>query len=153
MAKIKTVNESDTYIAMHGEAAEVRETNDCAVKAIAIACGVKYGDVRNALKAEGRKERKGTYRYQIANVIKSFGYNIRLVEKASFIGKYSGRHANLKSVTTHHPDRFHDVWADGNSYLFFTSGHVLAVVDGVNHDHTRGKAKRVISILKIVKEN
>ena len=57
----------------------------------------------------------------------------------------------LKGVTTHHMDRFNKVWADGNTYMVRIEGHILTVVNGVSHDWTRGRAKRVTNIWKIVK--
>lgn len=147
--KIKPVQKSDEYLTLRLEASTENEANDCAVKAIALTCGVTYKTAREVLKEQGRKDRKGTYRHQLAAAVKALGHNATSVSVDNFIKKYPGRHINLKHVTTHHPDRFHEVWEDGNSHLFFTHGHVLAVVNGVNHDHTRGHAMRVTTILKV----
>lgn len=147
--KIKPIQKTDEYVALHNEAKAENEANDCAVKAITLTCGVTYKVAREALKAQGRRDGKATYKSQLAAAVKALGHNATSVSVDNFIKKYPGRHVNLKGVTTHHPDRFHEVWEDGNSYLFFTTGHVLAVVNGVNHDHTRGHAMRVKSILKI----
>ena len=67
------------------------------------------------------------------------------------IARYPGAHKALRNVTTHHPERFSDVWRDGKTYLMYTRGHVLAIVNGVNHDWTRGRAKRCKALYEVVK--
>ena len=102
---------------------------------------------------QGRRSRRGTQWEIMWEVLDQLGYATRTVSPQHFISRYPGSHARvLRSVTTHHPDRFPAVWRDGKSYIFNTRAHVLAVVDGVNHDWTRGRAKRVLRIWEIVKK-
>jgi len=140
------------FMALQSKAQQVLENNDCAVRAIAIACDVDYDKARHMLAAEGRKPGRGTYRAQTKRVIQALGYTVTERFVSPFISKYPGRHAQvLRNVTTHHPERFNEVWADGKTYLFFCARHVLAVKNGVNHDWTKGRAKRVIDIWEISK--
>ena len=127
------------------------ETNDCAVVALALVASVPYSVAHNALKDAGRKDRKGTFRSEQFAALKALGFDGEIIPSEDFISRYPGNHKNLKSVTTHHMDRFNKVWEDGKNYLIFTERHVGAVIDGVNHDWTKNKSRRVWSIVEIVK--
>lgn len=140
---------TELYKQLVDEASQERENKDCSVKAIAISCGVHYKDARKALANEGRKNGKGAYTHQILNAAKALGRTATKVDVRKFIDKYPGVHSNLKSITTHHPERFHDVWEDGKTYLAFTSNHVLAIVNGVNHDWTVTRQKRITALYVI----
>jgi hypothetical protein len=125
------------------------EVNDCSVKAVAVVLGVDYATAHDICKKAGRVEQKGMACYQIEKALENEGKKLTVVSPAEFIKQYPGKHVNLKSVTTHHPDRFREIWADGKIYLIFTNNHVAAIVDGVNHDWSRGKAHRVIRIVEV----
>lgn len=125
------------------------ETNDCSVKALSLALDVPYEKAHAALASEGRKHCRGTHVPAIRAAFAKLGGEFITVDPADFINRYPGAHKNLKSVTTHHPDRFNKVWADGNTYLIFVTGHVLVVRNGVNLDWTRGRAKRAYMIWKV----
>lgn len=140
---------SPTFDAMLQEAIALKETNDCAVRAVAIASGRSYGEAHAMLKALGRKDRQGTYRHHTRAALIAFGCIIRERLAAEFIVQYTGAHRRLHNVTTHHPQRFPKVWRNGRTYVLFTSGHVLTVVNGTNHDWTKGTAKRVVAIWEV----
>ena len=127
----------------------MNESNDCSVKALAIGLNVDYMIAHEALRLQGRKNREGAMSFDILVAARKLGFDLHHVDPQEFIAKYPGGHKNLKNVTTHHMDRFNKVWADGERYLVLTPRHVLAVVDGVNHDWTKGKAHRVVSIYRI----
>jgi len=150
MPRIQKVGRSEKFVALVSEAVANNEKNDCAVKALAIAAGVSYEVAHATCAAFGRKERHGIRTSNVVPALESLGKKAVRVTQRSFIERYPASHQVLRSVTTHHPDRFHDVWADGKTYLVFTRGHVLAVVNGVNHDHTRGTARRATEIFEVV---
>jgi hypothetical protein len=150
MARIKATSTSSKFELMKTEAELCGETNDCSVKAVALAAGVSYKVARDELANKGRKPRKGAYTNQIHGSLMVLGKAVRRVEPEYFIHQYPGAHKNLRNVTTHQPQRFNKVWADGKTYLLYTPRHVLVVVNGVNHDWTVGKAKRVTSIYEVV---
>lgn len=141
---------SDAYQQLRSSSALAsRETNDCAVVAVAAACGVSYDEAHGVLAAAGRKNRKGTYPCLTYAAIAHFGFKLTRVPPEHFISRYPGVHSKLRSVTTHHMDRFPRVWADGHTYLIHVTRHVLAVVDGVNMDWSRGCAKRAQRIYRL----
>lgn len=153
MPAIKNVRVSSTYAHNAAASAALNENNDCAVKAVAAACCVSYEDAHQVLKKLGRVDRQGTYYRTIRQAVRFFGFDMIEEIKAERIAQYPGVHKNLQNITTHHPDRFPKVWSEG-TYLFYTTGfkHVLCVKDGVNHDWTRGSAKRVEAVFRIVKK-
>ena len=152
MARIPVVGKSEVYLAHRNEAAAKNESNDCAVRAVAALTNTPYEVVHAMMARKGRKARKGTPWPIIGSTLQDLGYKCVLRHAREFIRRYPGSHATaLKSVTTHHPDRFPEVWRDGKAYMFSTARHVAAIVNGVNHDWTRGAARRCLAIYEIVR--
>ena len=144
MATIKSSPKTNEYESLRSTAKSMGENNDCSVKAVALVCGVPYEQAHAVLKELGRKPGKGATLPTIMRAVRALGKQTSIVGRREFISKYPAGHRDvLKNITTHHPARFHDVWKDGKTYLAFTRGHVLAIIDGVNHDHTVGSAKRI----------
>ena len=151
MAKIATVGKSELYNAHLEQRSEMRERGDCAVRAIAALTDTPYEKVHAMMAAQGRRHGKGTPWDIIWSTLSDLGFKAVRRNPYDFIRQYPGSHATaLRSITTHHPDRFPAVWKDGKRYLMYTSRHVLAIVNGVNHDWTRGKACRAKTIWEIV---
>lgn len=151
MAKIATVGKSEVYSAHLVQRAEANERGDCAVRAIAAVTNTDYAKVHAMMAEMGRKHKRGTPWEIIWATLHALGF--RRVQRCAmdFIQQYPGSHATaLRSVTTHHPDRFPAVWQNNKAYIFHTTRHVAAIVNGVNHDWTRGKACRVRTIWEIV---
>lgn len=132
-----------------------QENNDCSVKAIAIACGVSYSEAHSACRAAGRTNRNGTPISVSARAIESLGFTIRTVtslEQRAIVNRYPGVHRNLQSITTHHPNRFPQAWADAHpNMIWVTANHMLAVKDGQVIDWSNSKAMRVLLIWEINK--
>lgn len=154
MAKIAKVGKTEVYQAHAAAAAANNDANDCAVRAIAAATNTPYERVHAMMADMGRKHKRGTPWDIIWGTLHDLGF-VRIQRSSQdFIRQYPGSHATaLKSVTTHHPDRFPGVWKNGKAYIFNTDRHVAAIVDGVNHDWTRGRACRVRAIWEIVPAN
>lgn len=150
MATIKATPRTEAFNSLCNETAARNEKNDCSVKAVALVCGVSY-DVAHAKMAElGRKSGRGASTTSIELAVIALGKKVEPVNPKHVIKQYPGVHKNLQNVTTHHPARFPDVWKDGKTYLAYIRGHVLAIVDGVVHDWTVGRAKRVYRIREVV---
>ncbi len=142
---------SEVYAAHLTQGRDMGERNDCAVRAVAAATGRPYDEVHAMFKAEGRRDGARTFCNITWAVLKQLGFKAEIRNPRDTIAQYPGSHARvLRSVTTHHPDRFNKVWANGKTYLLFTPGHVLAVVNGVNHDWTRGRALRVERMYEVL---
>lgn len=151
MAKIIKQERTELYGLMQQSANALNENADCAVKAVAAACGIAYSEAHEALKAAGRKDRCGTPTAMILDTVVKLGFHWRRVDSFDFINRYPGGIKNFKHVTTHHPARFPKVWKDGATYLMFTRGHVLTIIDGQVHDWTINNAKRATKIYRITK--
>lgn len=133
---------SSEFNSLRSAAADHGETNDCAVKAIAVVTGADYSKVWEIMDRRGRAARKGTPMNIIWGALDELGFQHTWVPTNNIIARYPKPHRDvLKSITTHHPDRFAKAWPAG-AYLMLTANHILAIVDGVNHDWTRGRAKR-----------
>jgi hypothetical protein len=136
-------DELEAQSAAHGD------KNDCTVKALAVLGEIPYATARGMMAELGRKKGKGASTYNVLRALGALGKKSKKVPAEHFIGRYPTAHRILKHVTSHHMDRFADVWQDGQSYLCATNTHVFAVEDGVNHDWTRGRAFRVVDIYRV----
>ena len=72
---------------------------------------------------------------------KSDGSSDKYSAIRAFINAYPGRATELKTVTSHHPERFRKVWPTGR-FLMSNGAHILAVVDGENCDWSKGRSLR-----------
>jgi len=153
MARINTSIRTGEFNQLVAASNAIGEKNDCSVKAVALACGVEYEVAHRVLASHGRRKGHGAYTTDILKAVDDLGFKPQRIFNQDFIDQYPKGHRDvLRSVTTHHPARFNDVWADGNTYMMFTRSHVLTVINGVNHDWTNGRAMRVISVYKITKK-
>jgi hypothetical protein len=154
MARIKSEARAATqlYRDMDTEAYRAGENNDCAVKAVAAVCQRPYREVLELMYRLGRKPRQGTPMNIIFSALRQFGYTTvphqphRLIQE-----RYPNGGRGYSSITTHHPARLQQVWKDGKRYLFLTPTHILAVIDGANHDWTVGTSKRISTVYEVVK--
>ncbi len=140
---------SQEYVNMYAAAFAAGDTNDCAVRAVAVTTGIDVNKVRDLHTAHGRKLGKGTPMSMTRAVIQQLGFEMTLVHPSTFINRYPGAHSNLQNVTTHHPARFNKVWADGERYILHVRGHLAGVVNGEVHDWASKNSKRVFAIYRI----
>src|SRR5688572_11915729 len=141
----RAIAKGDTSHYLNVRAGAVRaicETNDCTVVAFAAACGITYDVAHETLERLGRKPRKGVHMYKVLGAARALGFKVEEVSMQEMIAKYPRPHNQLRCVTSHHPDRFHRAWADGHNYWLRNRGHVLAIVNGVTVDWSRGRALR-----------
>lgn len=135
------------YRTMAAESGRRKEKDDCAVIAVAMALNVSYEKAHRMCAELGRPDGKGMTTAALIILFKR-ELNLSEIKPADMIARYPKAHRILKSVTTHHPERFNKVWRDGR-YILFCNGHVAYVDNGVTHDWTRGRAKRVWKIYEI----
>lgn len=117
------------------ESSKANESNDCAVKAIAIACNVPYKVAHKALANLGRRNRRGTLNSTIHTAIKQLGFELECI---TFKVK-------AKTVTTLAADR---AVKDG-FFVAFVRGHIAAIVNGQIEDWTEGKRHRIRLVYKV----
>jgi hypothetical protein len=116
-------------------ASQLNETRDCAVKATAIAAQIPYDQAHAALRAEGRKSRRGTFPVQYKNALQRMGFILRTITVRSKTVRTIGR----------------ELWR--GTFLVQTRGHVLCVRDGQVHDWTDGRMHRVVEVTEVMREN
>lgn len=143
MPKIRSVAKTDLYLSLAGDASIRNEYMDCAVKTVAVACDVPYATAHATLKALGRKDRARTPLHMVLQAAQQLGVKLTRVYASEMLQRYPGRHKTIANVTTHHPQRFPEVWAQG-TYIMLVSGgsHVLCVKDGQVHDWTAGRSRQ-----------
>lgn len=115
------------------------EKHDCAVKAVALVCGVDYDMAHKVLAGNGRRARCGTYRPTTFKSIEHLGYKAERVEVP----------AGAKTVRTL-PYAMSRAGLTG-TFLVFVAGHVLALVDGKVEDWTQGRQRRIKDVYRITK--
>lgn len=138
------------YRVMSDESNKAKENNDCAVIATALALDIPYNEAHELCASWGRKNNKGMMTAALIAMLQKH-VTLTKVNAEDMILQYPKAHQILKSVTTHHPERFNKVWRNGR-YLLFCKGHVAYVAGGVTHDWTRGRAKRAWAIYRIEEE-
>jgi len=163
-----TRQRSETFGKFEVSRQQFGENNDCGVKAVAAAAGLHYAEAHKLLEAKGRQKGKGTPILQIESVLYELGY--KLINEYGqqvdlcvnfldgfnpkyFINHYPAAHQVLKSVTTHHPERFPkaECWKN-RTFLMMTDqgGNIVCVKNGETMDWTQGKAKRANKIVEVV---
>lgn len=138
-----------TFVAQDADRFSNADDNACAVIAAAVVVGKMYSDLAPQFEKLGRVKGQGTPMAITEKVLRSHGKTLKKVDPRSFTKRYPAPHNGLQNVTSHHPDRFAEIWADGKTYLFRTKSHIFAVVNGVNHDWTRSRKLRVLEIYEV----
>lgn len=112
------------------------ETNDCAVRAMANAFSVPYVHAWAAMRAAGRKDKKGTAVGVIDKVVTG-EHGGKRGHRMERVGKsYEGKHeVTIGTFCKYHPT--------GRFYCI-VRGHAFAIVDGVVQDAFKNRAGRRI---------
>jgi len=121
------------YESTSAASAEYGETNDCAVRAVAIVTGLDYGVVWHAFRAAGRVRGGATLNCVIRSVVANLGYDMDAMD------------VQTRSVRSIPAD---PALAIGR-YLVFVSGHVMAVIDGQARDWMAGSRKHIRVVYRI----
>jgi hypothetical protein len=150
MPRAKTEGRSDKCAALRAESAEagLREHNDCAVVAVAAVTGRPYAEVHALMKANGRRDRRSTPIVVTEATLKQLGFRMTELPPRAFINAYPAPHNELKTVTSHHPERFAKVWPKGR-FLMRSRSHILAIVDGQNCDWSKGRSLRARKMYQV----
>jgi len=132
---------SELFESLDRESKILGETRDCAVKAVAIACGQEkdYRRVLELFRAKGRRNRGRTPFRVTESVVAALGCAMINVTD----------HFGSKTVRTLE----REMRGMSGCYLIRVRGHVLSVVDGSVHDWTQGRCHRIQSIYKIKQSN
>lgn len=145
---------TELFNQLQSKSIEHKDSNDCAVKAIAVVTGCSYELAHQMLANQGRKRGCGTFTRMTHEVIRRLGFKLELIDHMAKRALYSQKTTCgyvYKNITTHHFAKFPEAWKDGNTYLVSTPGHVLGVIDGTVHDWTVGRSKHLISVYKVTR--
>lgn len=132
---------------------ELGETNDCVVIAITLLTGKPYEVVHKALKAQGRKDKKGTGHAVWSEAVADLGFKAEEYDLPSQVSSYPGCHGILLSnVTSFHPKRFPEYFPSSMpDLLCITARHGFAMMGGETKDWSHEKYLRIKSTYKITK--
>ena len=124
-----------TIESISNDSRNMSETNDCTVRALVATTGRSYEDCHAALKAEGRKNRKGAYRHQWEKAANRLGFTFVDVTRNN-----PGR--TIRTATRYLPR--------GRKFIMQVRGHV-AGFDGVNVlDWAKGRQHRIQNIVEVI---
>lgn len=115
---------------------KMREHNDCAVRALAIAANKPYEEAHAIFKKHGRKNRHGTPLTVIFRAASEVNPNV----KYKSIRKPNGSRYTARTIGEALPK--------GN-YIIHYNGHVAAMVNGCVEDWTDGRCHRVIAVFEM----
>jgi len=101
---------------------QMRENNDCAVKAVAAAAGVSYEAAHKALAKQGRRCGRGTSPFMTFAALHGFGKTTEMHPGRSFAPR--GRKTFTVSMLARMGSQFEGTW------LARVKGHIFAVIDG-----------------------
>jgi len=121
------------YCALRRETTLMNERNDCSVKAIAMIYDYDYIDAHMLLTNLGRKYRHG---FDVDLAIKYLGR----ASKKQYVRQPNKSKYTVKTIANTIPV---------GKYLVFTSGHVLACINGKIYDWTEDRKHRVTYIIEI----
>ena len=128
---------SEAFQKLCSDSRTIAETNDCAVKAVAIVCDLEddYAGVREIFRIKGRRPRRGTPPWMTKSVLDWLGFETEDVT----------RRFQAKTVRT----LGREVRYRGGTYLVHVRGHILAVKGGKVHDWTDGRCHRITKIERV----
>lgn len=146
MPSIHRIEKHEVFNSLDSRSDERGEQRDCAVKAVALLCGVDYDTAHATLAKHGRIEGRGTHMHITEAACAELGHPIVQVTFRPVIAQYPSPHHNLNSVTSHHMRRFPLVWKDAPDFLMRTRSHILAVMGGQVMDWSVNNTLRAHSI-------
>lgn len=115
------------------------EKLDCAVKAVAVACGYEkdYDGIHYAFGLFGRRYRHTTPHEVTTNVVKALDHKMVDVTR-----QFTAR--TVLTLGRQLRNKFR------RKFLVFTRGHVLAATNGVVHDWTAGRRHRIQKVYEVI---
>jgi hypothetical protein len=121
------------YLKAERLSSQMRERNDCAVKAVSILCDVPYKVAHKALQNEGRKNRGGSAEFWIRCAINALGFKIEAVQVSAL---------TIATIES-------DIAVQKGFYFVMVRGHIASIVNGRVEDWTRGRRHKVLSVRQV----
>lgn len=156
---------SDLYRRMEKRSRKWRESNDCTVKALAIATGKTYEQAHGALALRGRNFRKGACMFTFWEALKDLGFTQKEIYRHSLIRISENLNHYLKDDEQKKVNKMkRSRWAKGRTmksiephlpkrgvYVIQTSTHILCVRAGQIHDWTTNRQHRITHVHHITR--
>jgi len=133
---MKTINISSCNLSSEA----LQETNDCAVKALAITLQIPYGLAHAHLRIVGRKNRGGVNGEMILKALTRASGEVYSTNSVRTTRGVFGRHVT--------PRTFAQLMPKGH-YFCITRNHAIAVVDGVVEDWTAQRNHKVKAFIEV----
>lgn len=124
-----------TIDSISNDSRSMNETNDCTVRAIVATTGRPYKDVHAALKARGRRNRKGAYDHQWLPTIEDMGFKYVDVTR-----QIPGR--TVRTATRYLPR--------GRKFIIQVRRHVAGFDGSTLLDWSKGRQHRVLRVYEII---
>jgi hypothetical protein len=142
------MSESKLFKKMSKASDKWGESNDCTVKAVAIATGVNYETAHGKCALRGRSYRKGLSESKMRWAMKDLDFVTEVVEGNHKMSPTLWRQKYNSSMTIGSMQRAGIIPKRG-VYIVFTRSHVLCVRAGQIHDWTSGRRHRVTSVYHV----
>jgi hypothetical protein len=123
-----------TYDQLKNDAEAIGESNDCAVRTVAVITGKPYKDVHSKFRCWGRKKGRSTPRYMTKCVIDDFGFKLEDVTN-----KFGSK--TVRTLERELPCK--------GVFLIAVRGHILGARDGQIFDWTQGRLHRIQAVYKV----
>lgn len=147
---------SSLFSQLMADSKNAGETNDCTVKAVAVACGVDYTDAHNAMRRAGRKSRRGAYKESTEKAVKSLGCTMEKIVTTEWCYRTSRWTADATALKNNGFGKTIKTAMGRNvdknaHFIIFTRGHAVGATGGQIHDWTDGRQHRIKQVWKITR--
>ena len=129
------------YEELKAYAQNMGDTNFCSVIAVAVIMNLDYKKAYRLCAKFGRKHGKGMHTYDILKLLRlnNIEYKDLLIQRV--LETVDRPNYRVKTLTTNN-FKMSKLYNKG-SYLMFVNGHVAAVKNGVTHDWSENRAKKI----------
>ena len=129
------------YEELKAYAEAIGDKNYCSVIAVAVILNLDYKKAYRLCAKYGRQHRKGMYTCDILTLVRENGANAQKVDKDKVLATVDRRNYRVKTLTINN-FKMSNYYSKGR-YLVFVNGHVAAVRNGITHDWSKNKAKKI----------
>ncbi len=138
---------NNRYKSLNAQAKAMQDKNCCGVIAVAVALNSDYKTAYGMCAKVGRKHKSGMYTYEILHALKLAGKTVTKLDKQSILFEVNRPNYKVKTLTNNN-FKMSETYQNG-TYLVFNCDHVAAVKNGVTHDWSVNKAKKVINVYAV----
>ncbi len=130
-----------TFVKCESVANAMNETNDCTVKAVAIAGKIPYETAHELMQLSGRKSREGSFPGIVSLAFRRMGAKEERVCTMALQKKNNGVGLTANNIAR--------LLNKQRSYIAYTIDHVLTIRNGKVEDWTAGRRHKILSVHEI----